>query len=468
MTVEVTPLGVACQLACTYCYQTPMRDAGNIGASAYDMEAMKAALRAQGSPFTVFGGESLLVPIPDLEELFTLGLELYEKRRATGARVGQPNAVQTNGALITDEHVALFKKYNVHVGFSLDGPGDLNDARWAGSVEKTRLATDRSQTALERLLEEGVGTSLILTLHRGNVGTPERFARVVAWLKDLDERGLQSARLHILEVENETIERALTLSPSENAEIMNAFAALELPTLHFDVFADIATVLTDPRADVTCTWSPCDPYTTSAVQGIGGHGEKSNCGRTNKQGVAWVKADVASHERQWALYNTPQEHGGCQGCRFFLQCKGQCPGTAIDGDWRNRSRDCLTWKTLLEQQERLLLDRGIIPQSVGPDRIDRERAFLVQLRSRNKQGGYNHAHGDSWEHGDDHGDHTDRGGNAHGDSPHGDDHGDHTDHGNPVHGDDHGDGHGDEHGDHTDLGRMSTTNATRVRRTNGS
>ena len=29
MTVEVLPVGVACNLGFTYCYQNPMRDAGN-------------------------------------------------------------------------------------------------------------------------------------------------------------------------------------------------------------------------------------------------------------------------------------------------------------------------------------------------------------------------------------------------------------------------------------------------------
>jgi len=33
-----------------------------------------------------------------------------------------------------------------------------------------------------------------------------------------------------------------------------------------------------------------------------------------------------------ALAATPHAHGGCRDCRFFLMCKGQCPGTAIDGD----------------------------------------------------------------------------------------------------------------------------------------
>ena len=76
-----------------------------------------------------------------------------------------PVAIQTNGVLLNDAHVALFKKYHVGVGFSIDGPGELNLARWAGSLEKTNVATEKSLAALHRCLEEKVYPSLIVTLH---------------------------------------------------------------------------------------------------------------------------------------------------------------------------------------------------------------------------------------------------------------------------------------------------------------
>jgi len=469
MTVEVTPRGVACNLACTYCYQHPMRDAGNTGAHDYDLDAIKRTLAAKGESFTVFGGEALLTPIDDLGELFRFGLEQYTARAAKAPQRSVPNGVQTNGALVTDAHIALFKRYQVHVGFSIDGPGELNDARWAGTTAKTREATARSQAALERCLAEGIGTSLILTLHRGNVGTPERLARIKAWLRDLDSKGLASCRLHVLEVDHPDVAAAFELTPEENVALFVEMARFEseLERLRFDVFADIEAVLARGDDNVTCTWGPCDPYTTPAVQGVDGAGNLSNCGRTNKDGVAWLKADQNAKERQLALYYTPQEYGGCQGCRFFLMCKGQCPGTAIDGDWRNRSRDCETWQALLEYKERELLDRGVIPRSVAPRRAEREHLYLESLWS---SGSSNQPHGDHTDHGDSHGDHTDYAltvSAAPVRSDHGDDHGDHTDRAIIARGDDHGDV---PHGDHTDYGRLASARVPvvqLVRRTAG-
>ena len=69
MTVEVRPLGVQCNLQCQYCYQHPQRDAANITAT-YDLEKIKAKVLQEGRRFSLFGGEALLIPERDLEELW--------------------------------------------------------------------------------------------------------------------------------------------------------------------------------------------------------------------------------------------------------------------------------------------------------------------------------------------------------------------------------------------------------------
>jgi uncharacterized protein len=142
------------------------------------------------------------------------------------------------------------------------------------------------------------------------------------------------------------------------------------------VFDDMRNLMLGTDDDTTCVWNACDPYTTHAVRGVEGHGQASNCGRTNKDGIDFVKSGVAGFERSMALYHTPQEHGGCSGCRFFLMCKGQCPGTSIDGDWRNRSEHCELWKQLFRQVEEELLDAGEQPLSVSLERGELESAFL--------------------------------------------------------------------------------------------
>src|SRR2546423_2943965 len=192
MSVELRPLGVACNIQCVYCYQHPQRDAGSFVHS-YDMEKMKASIEAEGGPFSLFGGEPLLLPMKDLEELWAWGHEKYKK-----------NMVQTNAVLITEEHIRLIRKYNVHVGVSVDGPGELNDLRWHGNLDTTRESSAKTQAAIEKLCGEGIPPSLIITLHRGNA-TAEKLPALLEWVRDLDHLGVRNIGLHLLESESALI-----------------------------------------------------------------------------------------------------------------------------------------------------------------------------------------------------------------------------------------------------------------------
>ena len=58
-------------------------------------------------------------------------------------------------------------------------------------------------------------------------------------------------------------------------------------------------------------------------------------------------------------------------------CKGQCPGGAINGDWRNRSSKCDVWMALFERFETELLAEGRTPVSVSRHRAALE-SFALQ------------------------------------------------------------------------------------------
>lgn len=366
MTVELRPLGVLCNLRCRYCYQNPQRDARNVPRS-YDMQRIKKAIEQEGGPFTLFGGEALLVPGKDLEELWSWGFVRWGR-----------NSIQTNGVLIEEDHIRMFKKYNVHIGISIDGPGSLNAIRAAGSEKKTKEATAATERAIKRLCKEGIPPSLIVTLHRLNA-TRDHLARMCDWFKHLERLGITSARLHILEVDEKLVLEKYALNTKGNIEAFKTFAELEeeLNTLKFDVFTDMRNQLLGRDEQSTCIWNACDPYTTRAVRGVEGRGQRSNCGRTNKDGIDFIKSDTEGFERYIALYHTHQKHGGCNKCRFFLMCKGQCPGTAIDGDWRNHTVHCDVWKALYTHFEDQLIRQGFTPISDNPSLRDRVEGSML-------------------------------------------------------------------------------------------
>lgn len=356
MTVEIRALGVKCNLACEYCYQNPIRDAQETSRS-YDLEAVKSVTLELGGPFTLFGGEPLLMPKEDLVHLLEWGFDQFGG-----------SAIQTNGALVDNDHIEMFQKFNVRVGISLDGPGTLNSPRKSPNVPRTEEMTQRIERTLERLVSSGLDPSIIVTLHRHNASV-EALPLLRDWFRYLDRIGVRAARLHLLEVDSAEVRATLALSAEENTDALLSLAALqgELRQLRFDVFADVEALLLANDDGTACVWRACDPYTTPAVQGVEGHGERSNCSRTNKLGVEFLKSDVAGYERYIGLYQTPYEFGGCKGCRFFLVCKGQCPGTAIDGDWRNRTEHCGVWLSVFQVVEARLLDQGYLPISSDPN-----------------------------------------------------------------------------------------------------
>ena len=435
MSIEVRPVGVSCQLRCTYCYEEGMREVQRT--HRYDREAVLSSIAKLGKDdvFSLFGGECLILPLPDLEELLALS---FQRSKRSG--------LQTNGALITDKHIELFIKYNTHVGISLDGPDELNDSRWAGTLDATRKQTAKTHWAINRLLERSAEhphlvPSLIITLHAGNC-SQDRFPRFVAWLRELDAKGIVYINLHTMELDHEA--DSLYLPSDELSDRLIDLWRLS-PTftnIRFTKFEEILKLL---RGDdnVVCHWKPCDPWNTSAVHGIENDGSPSHCSRTNKDGKNWLPAEGsgdssrnaqfighpgAQHfERQMALYVTPQEYGGGKDCEYWLMCHGQCPGEGMNHDWRMRSSYCAAYKKLFAEGARRLRSAGVIPLCDVTNRKEKEQeAFYAWGKNSNVTLGglFGTA---STRHGDQHGDHTDTRGAQHGDTPHGDEHGDHTD-----------------------------------------
>lgn len=363
-----------------------MRAAQNINVP-WDWEKVKSALDKEGY-FSLHGGEPLLTPMDRLVQIFEYG---FKRHGYTG--------VQTNGTLITDAHIALFKRYRTQVGISCDGPEQCSDARAAGNLEQTRQATRKTTDAIERLLAEGLRPSLIVTLWKGNCDE-ESFGLLCDWFRHLDSLGLSHVNLHYLEIDSVRASK-LRVDTQILIERMKQLMTLQrsLHNLSFENFKEYVTLLRRDSGHTYCVWHACDVLTTPAVQGIDGQGKKTNCGRANKDGINWLKADVGGIERQKALYNTPYKYGGCKGCRFFLMCKGECPGTGIDGDWRNRTEHCEVIMAIFEHYENLILELGDTPASLHPDRLQWEREFLNGPPSSS-------GHADS-PHGDSHGDHTD-------------------------------------------------------------
>lgn len=128
-----------CDLSCDYCYMYQMADHSwrsqpiRMSSGVAELAATRIAEHAHAHSLheisiMLHGGEPLLAG-PDL-----IGHIIGKVRGAVGANTTVRPFVQTNGARLDEEYLALFGRLGVRVGVSLDGGRDAQDRhrRYAG------------------------------------------------------------------------------------------------------------------------------------------------------------------------------------------------------------------------------------------------------------------------------------------------------------------------------------------------
>lgn len=163
--VQPTPF---CNISCRYCY-LPDRNVRTVMALP-TVEALFAKVFASGwtaDDLTVIwhAGEPLVVPLAFYQSAFTV----IESLRPQALRVH--HSFQTNGMLIDPEWCALFRKWQVGVGVSIDGPQRFNDEQ---RVTRTGRSTyQRTIEGIRTLRREQVPFHVISVLSGGNLDAPQ-------------------------------------------------------------------------------------------------------------------------------------------------------------------------------------------------------------------------------------------------------------------------------------------------------
>jgi uncharacterized protein len=404
----------------------------------YDFEAIKRSLLEiwkgpyQGSDVCLHGGECLLTPLPELEKLLSLIFNLPWK---TGGIKGT-SAIMTNATLITEEHIQLFKKYNTHVGISIDGPPNLNVLRGPNPNNPgvTREYNTKLNATIKRLREMRVPVSLICVLHSKNASTKEMRSQLGGWLLQLKEMGITSGRMNPVDCD-EHPEYELT-SDQLFQMWVNIYGWNKRYGLSWNPVIEMGKNLTgENKSPSPCSFNKCDPFNTHTLS-ILSNGQPGNCDRTFGLGLYPRSKSGSSCGRYESLEQTE-----CKGCTYWRICSGQCPCEGVGGDWRHKTRWCDAIKktyAYLEKELRknkpgikLVIDGAQEPQSQQPRQAtgnqahgDRPHGDNNHADDTHQDGGHaDTSHGDA-EHGDSAHMDQQHGDNLHGDSSHGDDNSD--------------------------------------------
>lgn len=364
-----------CNLGCEYCYEEPDREMKEEQIdNEYDLDLIMERLEEFSEKYPgidpgLHGGEPLLLPIEDLRKLYERMYELYDL-----SDPGRSPHVQTNGTLITDEHIELFKEFDVSIGISMDGPEELNDSRIArsGGEDVTRKMTEQTYESIRKIIEEPeLQCGIICVLSKTNAGTNEKLEKLLDWLDYLNKNDVTGHYNPAIPYED--VQEDLSLSPERLKEVfISTWEWMqEEPYRQWDPMMDYQENLLAMKLG-NCVNTKCDVYNAESAKIIRGDGDTTACGKTwgaVGDGVPFLQGDSTgneygeTNERYNMLRQLPgkyseevqngevEDQGGCKGCRYWAVCQGGCPAAGGEYDYRNRVWHCEAIYGLYERIE---------------------------------------------------------------------------------------------------------------------
>ena len=170
-----------CNLRCTYCFEESMHTGcmptideirssfekfidDGLEKFVIELIQINEEMGRVETDITFQGGEPMLIGATLLRKAFKV-VKKYENTTIS---------MQSNGTLINDELVELFKEYNVKVGISIDGPKEMHDAYRLNKGKKGSF--DLVYGNIKKLKEAGVIVGGLAPVTDKTIKDPEKFS----------------------------------------------------------------------------------------------------------------------------------------------------------------------------------------------------------------------------------------------------------------------------------------------------
>lgn len=347
MTTNLIYLTPVCPTGCAYCFQDPDCNAlrkYDIGKVMKTVEQLYSDPRCSQDPLVLHGGEICALPIRDIEKIL----------KACSKITPQNVRLQTSTYRMTLDHIKLFKKYNVNVGISVDGPPELNCLRGPRDPQKNKEYQDNLIRSMRRMKDHEMDFGAIAVISKANA-SKDKIDVLLDWIVE-NKLNIRLNPMFLPFWAKDTDLKQYELSPDEVSYVWRR--AADCCMAHPDIGISPIREFVDNLLGLglsPCNVSRCD-YITTFVRSVMGDGTISRCDRCFQEGY-YYRGQFQNVERAELL-----KHTECKGCKYFEICGGGCPGEPIDFDFRHKTRFCQAHYDLYEYLEGKI--RGLFPNAI--------------------------------------------------------------------------------------------------------
>jgi uncharacterized protein len=325
-----------CNLKCSYC---------NVEADSPTTPKMKietfkkvAKLLIENSKFPQLGlefhgGEPMLLPDAWYEEAVGYAGELAKKH---GKFITHP--LQTNGTLLTEERANKLMSLGIQIGFSIDGPPDIND--------KMRGAGKAVEKVIRRMKSQGRGFGCLLVLNRSNCN---HMYRVMEYFREI---GIENYRINFLQPQGRGLTQDLLTAEEMFAGLKGIFdhmldtncSVLESTT---QTMVQRFAIGRNPQPALSCWEFQCQAGRVYCA--MNDRGELYACG-TDMQHHQLGDIDTPLNRPHVEavlkkLHHKDEWYVRCFDCKARRICSMSCP-TSDHNDLEYRERECAYTKMI--------------------------------------------------------------------------------------------------------------------------
>jgi uncharacterized protein len=338
-----------CNLSCSYCYVEDGAENGKMDSATLEKmtEQLGKVNHGRKSGIIWHGGEPLKMPM-DFYEYARYVQHWVEKKEDTKF----DNCLQSNGTLLTEEWAEFLRDSHFSIGFSLDGPEEINNL--TRKYPNGKGAFNEIVRGIKTGIKYEIGGGFIVVLNKNNIN---HLDEIYNFIKEMGVGAKLNPLIHSgrgsKDLEN------LAITPKEYGNAMRFFFDKYFNDRDFkrglDPFDTIIGNVSTGNPEGCCSFSEsCQEHFVS----VGPLGDVYPCGRFDGVKNFWmgnvnnselsdaIKGDV----RKELLKRKLEQLSECSPCEHKKICNGGCMsnGYMRKGDFMDKDYYCAGYKSMFD------------------------------------------------------------------------------------------------------------------------